>query len=64
MPQQQQSVGIKTQQANFGSRFCFISSNHRGNLRCDTFNHSRYHKQTTAMRGEMNSKKYKKDKDA
>ena len=64
MPQQQQNTGMKTQRANFGCRFCFISSDHRGDLRYDTFTHGRYHKQTMAMRSEMNSKKYKKDKDA
>jgi hypothetical protein len=55
MPQQQKNSGMKTQRANCGCRFCFIPSDYRGDLQFDTFKHGRYHKQTMAMRNDMNA---------
>ena len=59
MPQQQKNSGMKTQRANCGCRFCFIDSDHRGDLQLDILEEGRYHHQTMAMRGEMNALKTK-----
>ena len=55
MPQQQKNSGMKTQRANCGCRFCFVTANDRGDLQYDTFRNGRYHKQAAAMREDMNT---------
>jgi hypothetical protein len=55
MPQKQKNSGMKTQRATCGCKFCFIGVDHPGNLRHDPFRYDHYHKQTLAIRDDMNA---------
>jgi hypothetical protein len=62
MPQQQWNAGFKTQRANRGCRFCFISEIERDNLDFDILNEGRFHYQAVEMRKEMNGRRTKDEK--
>ena len=63
MPQQQKNSSMKTQRANLGCRYCFISSEERGDLLYDTFLDGRYHFQTIEMRKDMEASATKMDRE-
>jgi len=50
MPQQQVNAGCKTQRANLGCRFCFISAKERRALEYDVVENGRFHYQHVQMR--------------
>ena len=64
MPQQQENAGFKTQRANLGCRFCFITADERHNLDYDVIKNGRYHNQTSQLRRNWIAKATKREQDA
>ena len=64
MPQQQESSGFKSQNANLGCRFCYIVNTERDQLDYDLVQNGRFHHQALNMRKEMQSLRTKQERDS
>ena len=62
MPQQQENSGFKSQNADYGCRFCTIHSDNRATLDFDIVKNGRYHHEVLRMRKEMSQMRLMREK--